>query len=471
MNSPQHRDRKRNDLDKGRSPPGPSLRAIPRPGGRTCRPARKRAVFGAVTGQGLRRAKALTGYVTLDEAGLGAPKRWRPPAGRGGSVDAVLREVVAERTLADAHQLRRVLLDAVGRVERPAHRLALGPLEVLPQQERRHARRGGGRAARHEQRQRVRRPAGASTTARSMAFSSSRTLPGQSYACSRASTPSSQALDALARRAARACRRSTRPAPGMSSRRSRSGGRRDRDHVQPVVEILAEPALGDHLPQIAVGRGDHPHVDRLRPSPSRAARTRVPAARAAAWPAAPAHGRRSRRGRSCRRRPARSGPSCWRSAPVNAPLTWPNSSVSSSVSGIAAQLTLMSGRSRSALRGVDGARDQLLAGAGLAGDQHRALGLRDQARGPNHLLHQAAAADDAVVVELLVALGDQVAVLRAQTLMLERARHDHEQLVDVERLLQVVERAELHRGNARSRPSRAPSSSESEAARSPARSR
>ena len=57
----------------------------------------------------------------------------------------------------------------------------------------------------------------------------------------------------------------------------------------------------------------------------------------------------------------------------------------------------------------------------------------------------AAAADDAVVIELLVALADQVAVLGAQPLVLERAPHDDQQLVDLERLLQVVERAELHR--------------------------
>ena len=37
-------------------------------------------------------------------------------------------------------------------------------------------------------------------------------------------------------------------------------------------------------------------------------------------------------------------------ASVNAPLTWPNSSDSSSVSGIAAQLTLTNGMSRCALR-------------------------------------------------------------------------------------------------------------------------
>ena len=37
-------------------------------------------------------------------------------------------------------------------------------------------------------------------------------------------------------------------------------------------------------------------------------------------------------------------------APVKAPRTWPNSSDSSSVSGMAAQFTLMSGMRRSALR-------------------------------------------------------------------------------------------------------------------------
>ena len=94
---------------------------------------------------------------------------------------------------------------------------------------------------------------------------------------------------------------------------------------------------------------------------------------------------------------------------------------------------------------VDRARDQLLAGAGLAGDQHGALGLGHQLRPLDHFLHRPAAADDAVVIELLVALVDQIAVVGAQPLVLERAPDDDEQLVDLERLLQVVERAELHR--------------------------
>ena len=35
----------------------------------------------------------------------------------------------------------------------------------------------------------------------------------------------------------------------------------ERDHVEPVVEILAEAARGDLLLEILVGRGDHAHVD------------------------------------------------------------------------------------------------------------------------------------------------------------------------------------------------------------------
>ena len=94
---------------------------------------------------------------------------------------------------------------------------------------------------------------------------------------------------------------------------------------------------------------------------------------------------------------------------------------------------------------VNGARDELLAGAGLAGDEHRALGIGDALGPADDLLHRPAAADDAVVVELFVALAAQVAVLGAQPLVIERAADDDQQLVDLERLLQVVERAELHR--------------------------
>ena len=107
-------------------------------------------------------------------------------------------------------------------------------------------------------------------------------------------------------------------------------------------------------------------------------------------------------------------------APVNAPFTWPNSSDSSSVSGMAAQLTLMSGRPRLRAPGVDGPRQQFLARAGLARDQDGALRGRHQVDLAQQLLHLGAAADDAVVGEVVLDLAQQVAVLQPQAAVLQR---------------------------------------------------
>ena len=54
-------------------------------------------------------------------------------------------------------------------------------------------------------------------------------------------------------------------------------------------------------------------------------------------------------------------------APVKAPFSWPKSSEAISEGGMAAQLTLTNDLLRASRVPVDGARDQLLAGAGLAG--------------------------------------------------------------------------------------------------------
>ena len=75
-------------------------------------------------------------------------------------------------------------------------------------------------------------------------------------------------------------------------------------------------------------------------------------------------------------------------APVNAPRTWPNSSLSNSVSTTAEQLIVTN---RRALRGpsaVQRARHQLLAGAGLAGDQHGAHVRRQPPDAVEQLLHR-----------------------------------------------------------------------------------
>ena len=60
--------------------------------------------------------------------------------------------------------------------------------------------------------------------------------------------------------------------------------------------------------------------------------------------------------------------------------TWPNSSDSSRFSGIAPQLMVTNGPAGARRAAVELARDQLLAGAGLAGDQHRDVGGRDLLR-------------------------------------------------------------------------------------------
>ena len=121
--------------------------------------------------------------------------------------------------------------------------------------------------------------------------------------------------------------------------------------------------------QVLVGRGDHPHVHVHR----RAARPRAGSRRSwstrksFAWNAGGS--RRSRRGRACRRPPPRSRPRRARTAPVKAPFAWPKSSLSSRVSLMAAQFTGTNGRSARSSCRVDGARDELLAGAALAGDR------------------------------------------------------------------------------------------------------
>ena len=229
----------------------------------------------------------------------------------------------------------------------------------------------------------------------------------------------------------------------MSSRRSRSGGQLDRDDVEPVEEVLLEPAVGHHLPEVAVGGGDDAHVDAL--GPLGAERLEL---------ALLQHAQQLRLQRRAHRPDLVEED---RAAVGQRELALlGRGRAGERAADVAEQLRLEQrlGNRRAvdlderhvALRAavVDGARDQLLARAGLAGDEDGALGLGHQLGAPDDLLHGPAAPDDAVVVELFVALAAQVAVFGAQPLMLERAPDDDQQLVDLERLLQVVERAELH---------------------------
>ena len=87
-------------------------------------------------------------------------------------------------------------------------------------------------------------------------------------------------------------------------------------------------------------------------------------------------------------------------APVNAPRSCPNSSLSSSPVGIAAQLSFTKPFAWRALRLCTRARDQFLAGAGFAVDQHRGIGGRDGLHLLQHAAQRLALADDLFELQL-----------------------------------------------------------------------
>ena len=189
------------------------------------------------------------------EAARGAPRRGRSRSRRvAGSVDAELGDLLAQRVAVDAEQRGGAELVAAGVRE---HELEQRPLDALEQRVVQVARRprrarrrprartsvlevAPRRAARGRRRRQEREVVGrqqsplASTSARLIAFSSSRTLPGQACASSRSTRVGREHARPPCRARPRSARRSARRARGMSSRRSRSGGMCDRHHVQPV---------------------------------------------------------------------------------------------------------------------------------------------------------------------------------------------------------------------------------------------
>ena len=87
---------------------------------------------------------------------------------------------------------------------------------------------------------------------------------------------------------------------------------------------------------------------------------------------------------------------------------------------------------------VNRARDDFLAGAGLAGDENRAVGRRDGFEQLKQPRHRAALADDALEAVALLELRAQVRVLRLQPPLLERRIEHVQQLVDLKRLADEV---------------------------------
>ncbi len=84
-------------------------------------------------------------------------------------------------------------------------------------------------------------------------------------------------------------------------------GKPDREHVDPVVQILTEAAVLDGRLQIAIGGRDDPDIDRCGCYCFRLARTAAPARRATASPGPWVRSRRSHRGTAFLHSPPRTG--------------------------------------------------------------------------------------------------------------------------------------------------------------------
>ena len=98
------------------------------------------------------------------------------------------------------------------------------------------------------------------STARSITAAISRTLPGQRYSVNTRTSSSDTGTGRRPKRlAARSAKYSAKAR--MSLGRSRSGGMTMGNTREPVVEILAERLCFDHCRQVAVGGGDDPDVD------------------------------------------------------------------------------------------------------------------------------------------------------------------------------------------------------------------
>ena len=92
---------------------------------------------------------------------------------------------------------------------------------------------------------------------------------------------------------------------------------------------------------------------------------------------------------------------------------------------------------------VNRARHDFLAGAGLAGDQNRAVGRRDGLEQLEEPRHRPALADDAFEPVALFELRAQIRVLRLQPPLLERRVEHVQQFVDLKRLADEIRRAAL----------------------------
>ena len=99
---------------------------------------------------------------------------------------------------------------------------------------------------------------------------------------------------------------------------------------------------------------------------------------------------------------------------------------------------------------MDGPRDELFAGAALAGDEHRRRRARDLRDEPVELFHRGVLADDLVEIMPPGQLGAEERDLALERPPFERPTREGQELVLLEGLGQVIEGAELHGRHGRS---------------------
>ena len=132
-------------------------------------------------------------------------------------------------------------------------------------------------------------------------------------------------------------------------------------------------------------------------------------------------------------------------APVNAPRSWPNSSRLEQLGRQRRAVHRHEGAVAARALAVDRARDQLLAGARFPRDEHGRRGVGDLTDDLVHAPHRRGSADQ--LVEPLAAreLVAEVPHLPLEGASLERPIDHAPQILDRERLRQVIVGAELHR--------------------------
>ena len=281
-------------------------------------------------------------------------------------------------------------------------------------------------------------------TARSMQFCSSRTLPGHGYACSSSSAAGDSVSGFLFSRG-RTARRSGAPGSATSSARSRSGGiwigNTDSRKYRSSRNWRSATRCF-RLRLVAATTRTSTCSDCVPPT-----RSNCFSSSARRILACSASGRSPISSRNSVPRCASSKrPGLRAAAPVNAPFSWPNSSVSSSVSGIAAQLIATNGPSARGLSACSARANSSLPVPLSPFEQDRRVGRR----GAVQLLQTpAAACGSSPMIRGAPRRSASSSFSRMYSVehppLRDRALHHQQQVIGIDGLGQEVHRAFPHR--------------------------